>query len=220
MVQEDIIITADVADQPAATKNVKSQVSRKLASLALAKYEQKGRFRVRQREQFRRALLTAGEALGWELLIVGEQSPVEKASEDLAKLTRKGTRSLIRDLTDEITAKRTEVPRLRATAKSMQKLAEDRSTEYPVEITYLRSAKDAVEGFVTKTETLVLNDAGEAEAAATKMENKIDSWARIREDMLEDLKQQRSQLEEMSGTLSEFVRASKPMLREVLAIVH
>ena len=211
---------ADVAVQQVSTEAEKGSVSRRLASLALARHEQEGRLRVRQREQLRRALFSAGESLGWESLTAGEADPVEGASKDVARLTRNGTRSLMRDLDNEITAKKREMTQLKAVAKSIQKLAKDGATTYPAEVTYTHTARGSTTGYVTKTETLVLADAAEAEGAAAKIEKKMDAWAKLREEMLKDLKRRQQQLDELKGTVTEFVSSSEGLLVEVFAVLH
>jgi hypothetical protein len=70
---------------------------------------------------------------------------------------------------------------------------------------------------VTKTEELVLKDADEASSAADKIEKKLENYAKLRDEMLEDLKHERRQLGKMREGLGKFVADSNGLVLEVLA---
>lgn len=218
-VEEGIISTENVAEQTQ-TRGEKSQLSRTLASLALTRFKQDGRFGVRQREQLRRALLAVGEAEGWDSLSVEEADPIEGASKDIVRLTRNGVRSMMRDLSKEISTKKAEMKQLKAAAKAIRALAEDRSTTYPAEFSYTHTGKEPAAGLVTKTVELVLNDAEEAEDAAALIDKRMELWGRLNEEMLEKLDQQEQQINEMKGNIVQFVSSTEALMHEVFAVLR
>jgi hypothetical protein len=187
-----------------------------LATLAKAWAIQDGRLRVRQREQLRRALAAAAECLGWGMII---DDAVETATRDVAKLTKAGTRALTRDLADELASKKTEMSQLEKVSSSMHKLAEKNAFVDPVEVSYSRTAREA-DHLVTKTESVTLTDAQEAEDAAQMIEKKMTSWGKLREEMVEDLKREQRQLDELEDSLPGFVESSKGTVREVFATLY
>ena len=73
---------------------------------------------------------------------------------------------------------------------------------------------------VTKTEELTFADAEEAERAARTIENKLDSWERLRAQMLEDLKRRQEQLEELKERLAAFTESFRGLVVEVFAILY
>ena len=110
--------------------------------------------------------------------------------------------------------------RLQKSVKAIWKLAEDESTEYPQDVSYSHTARDATVGLVTKTEELTLADAGEARDAAQVIEKRTETWGKLREQMIADLKQKQKQLEEMKSELTEFAESTQGLVREVLATLH
>jgi len=176
--------------------------------------------KVRQREQLRRTLVMAGGLLAWDILPNGTADPVEEASKHVKKLARDGTRAIAKDLADETADKRAETKQIKGVAKALLKLAKDRKTEYPAEVIYVHTTKNPAQGLVTKTETLTLNDAGEAEDAAANLEKRLPRSSDLKDQMLVELKQKQKVLDEMKAGLPEFVDSSKPLLGEVFAILH
>lgn len=195
-------------------------VAKKLASLALERHQQNGRLKVRQREQLRRTLVAAAEVLGWETLNTGNQDPVIEAAKDMAKLARNGTKALEQDLIDEVTVKKAETTTLKGVAKQLHKLSKDKKIEYPVEMSYEHTAKTPGQGLVTKTAELVLKEPGEAESAALDIEKRLPRWGDLKDEMLEELKRQQDQLDDMRSGLPGFVEAYRGLLAEVFAILH
>jgi len=193
------------------------EAGRRLASLALEKLQQDGALGVRQREHLRRALATAAAALGWDLIPGSKTDRMAAATKDVAKLADVGAHLLERDLADLLTEKKGEMLRLKKVAKSVQKLAADSDASYPAEVEYSHTARDGSGGLVTKTETLTLSDAGEALNAATTLEKRLEGFAKLRDQMLEELKHRQRQVGEMRHGLSSFVESSNGLVVEVLA---
>lgn len=184
--------------------------------MAKAWANQDGRLRVRQREQLRRALAAAAESLDWAMI---NEDEVEIATRDVAKLTEAGKRALTQDVVEELASKKTEMSELEKVANSMRALAEKDDFADPVEISYLRTAREA-DQLVTKTESLTLAEAQEAEDLANLIEKKMNSWGKLREEMIEHLKREQQQLDELEDTLPEFVQHSKGTVREVFATLY
>ncbi len=191
-------------------------VARQLASLALALVEQEGPLGVRQREQLRRALATAGDALGWTGAVASSGDSVVVASKDVMTMAKSGARSMASDLTEELARKRTEASQIADTAAAARKLSEDADTTYPAEITYCYTARDATHGVVTKTETLTVNDARETLSAAEAIERSVPGRTKLADLMVLNLEQKQVRVDEMTRTLSEFLKSSQELLREVI----
>lgn len=191
-------------------------VARELACIALAWTSQGRELRVRQREQLRRALTAAADFLGWSTL---ERDRIEIAIHEVQTLANAGGRSVTDDLERELTEKRTEIPRLRQAAERLHALAEETSLETPVEFIYCHTARQG-DDLVTKTETVTIADQREAVEAAEAIERKLDVWEKLRAQMVDELKQQRRRVEEMSDHLSDFADSQRGLVREVFAILH
>jgi hypothetical protein len=195
-------------------------VARELASIALVQMQQGGQLSIRQREGLRRTFATVAEHLGWDALEAGVADPIDVATRDLLRLAERGARLLDDQLTDELADKKTETSRLGQVLKAIGKLAEDDSFGEPVEVAYRHTAKDGAQGWVTKEATVTLTSASEAQQAARGIENNVDGWDRLREDMVSELKRRRRQLAEMKKTLPSFLQSSRGLLSEVLASLH
>lgn len=191
-------------------------VSRQLASLALAQVEQEGHLGVRQREQLRRALAAAGEALGWAGRVAAIEDAVAEISKDVMTMAKSGAKAMARDLAEELAAKKTEISQIRRAAASVNKLAENKKTTYPTEITYCFTARDATGDLVTKTETLPMNDAEEALSAVATIQKNPTGRTKLKDLMIADLKQKQKQVEVMTNTLSDFLEYSHDLMRDVL----
>jgi hypothetical protein len=189
-----------------------AEVARQLASLALAYMEQDGRFSVRQREQLRRALAVAGDERGWSGAAVDRGDP----SKEFLALGKSGTKATAKDVANELAMKKTELSRLEKTIASIRKLEGKPDTAFPVEIPYTFTARDAVHGLVTKTETVTVNNEKEAVAAGDSLEKTITSRTKLADLMTIDLKQKQKKLEKMAPTLPDFVKASQELLAEVM----
>lgn len=195
-------------------------VSKALASLALARMKQDGSLRVRQREQLRRALAKAGDGLGWVTLRGGLVDRVKRATKDVTALADAGTQALEGELAAAVADKKREIAELSQVAASVQSLATDAEASFPAEVEYSHTARTGTRLLITKTETLTLADRDEALSAAATLEKRIEGWAKLRDQMLEELKDRQRQLRELKGTLSGFVDSSQGLVGEVLATLY
>lgn len=188
-----------------------------MALLALEKLRQDGTLGVRQREQLRRAFSAAADELDWSSMPGSNDDRVAAATSDVEELAAAGALSLERDLAEMLEEKKAEMEQLEGIVASLERLAADEETSYPTEVVYSHTARDGTRRLVTKTETLTLNDADEARAAAAKVEKRLESFAKLRDQMIEDLEQRQAQLDEMRHGLSGFVASSNGLVVEVLA---
>lgn len=195
------------------------RVTGDLAAIAVARVKQQGRLKVRQREQLRRAIERAGETLGWAATAPFKSDPVGELSKEVGKLVRKGARRMKRDVRQELEDKEQEIAELQKVVKAVEKLADDPDS-LPAEVSYQHTARHASQGLVTKTETLELESVEDAEKAARKMNKRIKRWTKYRDQMLEELEQERQYLTTTTKNLSEFVDTSRPVLGEVLATMY
>lgn len=192
------------------------EAARELASLALEKQSRDGVLVVRQREQLRRALATAADVLDWGEIPGAEKDRVAAATRDVAELAEAGARALEQDLAELLTMKENEITQLKEAARSVRALAGDENTTYPAEIEYSHTVRDSARHLVTRVETVVLNDAGEAESASSKIEKGFEGAAKLRDQMVEVLKQRQREIHEVRGDLRLFADGSSGLLLEVL----
>ncbi len=191
------------------------QAALKLASLAMAWMKQDRQLRVRQREELRRALARAAEFRGWAA-IGGD--PMESAIKDVKSLTKSGSNFIAQELEAELADKKIEVSQLREVAISIHELAGTADWGDPVEVSYSHTVR-AGDGRATRPETLNLVDAGEAKEAAATIEKRLDTWEKLRGQMLDDLKRRQRQVNEMRDSISAFAESSRGLVGEVLAIL-
>lgn len=196
------------------------EVSRQLATVALARVEQDGHLSVRQREQLRRALSTAGAELGWIRRSASNKDPVSKVSKDVLTMAKVGAKAMAKDLEEELARKRTEMDQVTEAAAAARELAEDPDASYPTEMTYYFTARNASQVLVTKTETIEVNDAKEALSASEAIERNIAGRAKLADLMTLDLEAKQSQIEVMTRTLPDFVKFAQQLLREVLVTLQ
>lgn len=196
------------------------RIARQVTSLALVRIKQGGRLNVRQREDLRRALARAGETLGWGMTAAHSEDPLVAVTKTVKRLVRSGARSLKREVADDLTEKKREEKQLEKVIEEIRSLAEDQATEYPVDVTYSHTARDAASGLVTKTETLTFVDAEEALQAAKKIEKRMGRWAKLRSQMVDDLKQRQTRVGEVTSNLTEFVDSSRPLLRDIMVTLR
>lgn len=191
-------------------------MSRELATLALEWVKQGQKLRVRQRERLRRVLAVTADVMSWQSV---SKDGLDKATKDIAKLARSGTRSIRRELDRERETKRSESRSLKTAVKELRKLAESSDSDGPTEFSYSYTARSPSWGLVTKTEELTLADADEATAAADTVEKRSATWDKLRIEMLEELKAKDNRWAELSGSLSDFAQAYRGLVKEVLATV-
>jgi hypothetical protein len=192
------------------------EIGRSLASLGVVRIDKGAELNVRRIEKLRRALAEAGQPLRWSEVAALSDDPVGVASKDVKKLVRSGAISLGRSVSDELVEKKAEYERLTELVTTLDELAEDPDVEYPAEVTYTRTARSPGEGYVVRTETLTLNDPTEVLRAARKIEKSLPSWARLRDEVMEDLRRKQDTLATLSGSLSDLVESWKGVLGEVL----
>ncbi len=141
----------------------------------------------------------------------------EAVAADIQRLTRAGIRQLERDLEAEITEKRNEGRQLKQTVTALAKLAEKDEAAFPAELEYWYTAKDGGDGLMTKTETVVLEDPGEAEKMAEKLEQRLDRLGLLSDQMVEQLKRRQQTISAAKAEVSSFVRGTAWLVDEVLA---
>ena len=192
-------------------------VCRQLAALALAQLEQEGPLGVRQNEQLRRALATAGDALTWTATAAHSDDSITEVSKDFMTMAKGGSRAMGRDLAKELAAKKVEVKQLNDTLASATKLAEGPDSAYPAEITFSYTVRDAFAELITKTETVTVTETAEAASAAAALARSMPARTKLADLMITELKRKQSQLEVMTKGLSDFIESSQGLLREVIA---
>jgi len=195
------------------------EIALSLAKLGVRRVKKADALSVRRREQVRRALAEAGEALGWPRVAALRDDSVDVAARDVKKILRRGVRSLKRKASRQLAEKEAEGQRLEEVLETIRSLGEDPDLEYPTVITYTRTAKDPVRGFATRSETLEIGDAEEAKKAAEKMERSLPRWAKHREHMIENLRRRRQSLDEASRQLGDVVESWRGLFQEVLVIM-
>jgi TPR repeat protein len=196
------------------------EVSRQLATVALARVEQDGHLSVRQREQLRRALSTAGDMLGWIRRAAGSKDSVSEVGKDVLKMAKVGAKAMAQDLAADLASKRTEMDQVMEAAAAARELAEDPDATYPTEMTYYFTARNASQVLVTKTETIEAYDAKEALSASESIERNIAGRQKLADLMVLDLEAKQGQIEVMTRTLPDFVKFSHQLLREVLVTLQ
>jgi hypothetical protein len=175
---------------------------------------------VRQSEYLRRAFTRAAGAFRWESIPGGNADRVAVAAKDATELADVGAQLLDQDLADLLTAKRGEIQQIKKVAKSIHNIATNPGTTYPAEVTYSHTMKSAVGGLVTKTVVLNLNDSAAALSAATALEGRMEALAKLRDLMLEDLRDRQRQVKLMRKGLPDFVESSNGVLVELLGASH
>jgi hypothetical protein len=201
-------------DRPPERSPVVVGVSRQLATLALS---HRGRVLThRQREELRRALSTAGDALGWSEQHAGSEDPVADLVGEVVALAMEGIQDLDREMEQERAEKKTEASRLELSVRSTRALAENAKAVYPAEISYSYTVRDSYQQLITRTATSTVNDAREALAAADALEKSIEGRAKLADLMVIELEQRRQQLRDLERHLPDFVDSSRDLLREVI----
>jgi signal recognition particle subunit SEC65 len=132
-------------------------------------------------------------------------------------MAKGGSRAIGRDLAKELAAKKVEVKQLADTLASTTKLVEDPKTEYPSDITFSYTVRDAFTELVTKTETVTVTETGEATSAAAALARSMPARTKLADLMNIELKRKQSQLEVMTKGLSDFIESSRGLLQEVIA---
>jgi len=192
------------------------EIAQILARLGLIRIRKGEPLNVRRRERVRRALAEAGQSLGWAHVAALSENPVDTAATDLKKIVRGGVRSLQRELDREIADKKDEAKRLQALLGKVQDLTDDADAALPTEIVYTRTSKSPTDGLITKTETLSLTTAEEALQAARTFERSMPRWERLRDQMLDEMRETQEHLGLLSREISGVVNGWRGLLGEVL----
>jgi hypothetical protein len=195
------------------------RVSREISTLALAEMNQHGQLNVRQKEQLRRALTTAGDELGWIDIETKSGDPMVEINKAVLRMARNGAKAMAKDLAEQLAAKKKETRALEKMKLALMKLGEDPNTEYPVILSYDYTARDSSQNPITKTENLELNEASEAISASEGMERSTNSRTKLTDLMIVRLKEQQVRLDEMTALLPEFVKSTHPVIEAVLLIL-
>ena len=195
-------------------------VARQLGALALAQSEQEGRLGVRQKEQLRRALSAAGDALRWPGTSESTNESIAAVSKDVLALSKRGAKAMAKDLAAELARKKTEVAELAEISEALRVMSEDEGTSYPVEMSYPYTARDATYGQVTKTENLLLNEAREALSSSESIAKGIPSRTKLADLMIIALTAKQGREEVMTRGLPDFVKSTHELLREVIVTLQ
>ena len=192
-------------------------VACQFAALALAQMHQEGSLGVRQGEQLRRGLATAGDALGWIGRTAASDDPVGEVAGDVLKLAKGGAKVMEKDLAEELVRKKTEINQIITTSAGVRVTAENPKTIYPFEINYSFTARDATGQLVTKHDTLTPETPEEAMKAAVTVEKNMPSREKLTGLMVIDLHEKQKQLGIMAKQLPDFVKSTHGFLRDVIA---
>lgn len=191
-----------------------------LAVLALAQAEQDGLLGVRQGEQLRRALATAGDILAWTSLVASSSDVIADVGKDVLTMCKAGSKSIASDLAEELVRKTAEMDQLLTAAAATRVLAEDPDTAYPREVVYSYTVRDAYQGLVTKTETVTVNDVKETNSAADGIERNLTGRTKLRDLMIIDLEQKQVKLDSMTRALPDFITSTHELLNQVISTLQ
>ena len=206
--------------RPSARSDDYRRLGRQVAAIALIRTGQGGRLNVRQKEELRRALLEAGEALLWDEMAVKGKNPLDAIADDLGKLTKSGIRVIEREVEADLKDKKSEMKRLVKVVEGARKLAEAKDDAFPTDISYSHTARAAAQGLVTKIETVEVTTQDEATSCADSIEKSMNRWEGLKDQMIDELQKKQALLTKLRGELPDFVKAQRTMLREVVAILH
>jgi hypothetical protein len=192
-----------------------AEARRKLASLALEQRRQNGVLGLRQSEMLRRTLGFMGEALEWDLLPGSSADRLSAARKDVAKMAKGGVDLLSRDLALALDRKKTEIALLKQVVAAVRDLAVD---AFPTEVTVAFTARSRLGRLVTKTEAFALADGAEALRVAEGLEKRENDRVRLRDEMVEELKEGQRELSEMLKELRSFAASTDHVVADVLAM--
>jgi hypothetical protein len=192
------------------------EIARALTTLGLVHVEQDGVLNVRQREELRRALAEAGEALAWDVKSATSANPMPDVVKDLKKLVKAGAKTLKAEVAAELKKKSSEERKLEKTVEVLTKLTEKSEKAFPAEISYSHTARDITRGFFTKTEEIVLEDVSQAKETLATVEKSLNRWGKLRVQMHEELQQTDKRLKVLVSDLEPFVISSRRLIDELL----
>ena len=192
------------------------EIARALTTLGLVHVEQDGILNVRQREELRRALAEAGEALAWDVKSATSADPMPDVVKDLKKLVKAGAKTLKAEVAAELKKKNSEERKLEKTVEVLTTLSEKSEKAFPAEISYSHTARDITQGFFTKTEEVVLEDVSQTKETLATVEKSLNRWGKLRVQMHEELQQTDKRLKVLVSDLEPFVISSRRLIDELL----
>jgi hypothetical protein len=207
-------------ERPSSRSDDYRRLGRQVAAIALVRTGQGGRLNVRQKEELRRALAEAGEALLWDEMAIKGKNPLDSIADDLSKLTKSGIRVIEREVETELKGKKTEIKRLEKAVAEARKLSEGKPDAFPMQFSYTHTARAAAQGLITKIEIVEFAAPDEASSCADSIEKSLSRWESLRDQMIDELQKKQSQLGKLHTGLPDFVKAQRTMIREVIAVLH
>lgn len=217
---EDPVISVKAEGSTNSTSKVSSpdvsETARRLTTLGITRIKQEGRLNVRQREQLRRAIAKAGEALGWSTTSATSANPIADIRKEVEQLIKEGSRTMKRELEATQAAKESEISELEGVAASALELSESDDPDYPAEISYSHTARDAARGLITNVETHTVSDASEAESVAGTIQKSLNKWDKLQTQMMNDLDEKQRLLNQLDRNLSDFVDSIEDLVPDVL----
>jgi hypothetical protein len=195
-------------------------VARQLAVIALADVNQEGQLSVRQREQLRRALASAGEGLAWNVTVANSTDALRDVTKDVLALSKAGAKGMAADLVDELAMKEGEMEQISEVSESAREMSENEGTAYPLDVSYHYTVRDVTQGLATKIETITANDAKEMLSAADSIARSLPSRGKLADLMIVALGKKQLQVEITKKTLPDFTKSLQQLLEEVLANLH
>ena len=192
------------------------EIARELTRLGLVHVEHNGILNVRQREELRRALAEAGEALAWDVKSATSADPMPDVVKDLKKLVKAGAKTLKAEVAAELKKKNSEERKLEKTVEVLTTLSEKSEKAFPAEISYSHTARDITQGFFTKTEEVVLEDVSQTKETLATVEKSLNRWGKLRVQMHEELQQTDKRLKVLVSDLEPFVISSRRLIDELL----
>jgi hypothetical protein len=136
----------------------------------------------------------------------------------VVKLAEAGLEVLKMELAETIARKKTELASLRRVVAEVQDLAGDADTTYPTEIQIAFTARSSLGRLITKNESIVLADRPGALVVVEDLQRRENDRSRLRDEMIEELKQDQRQLSEVKKELPSFVASTEQLVTDVLAL--
>lgn len=157
--------------------------------------------------------------MNWDLVASFRKAPVDEVTVDVRRLTQAGLKAIEKGLESEISEKRQEIRRLKGVAKTLRKLADEKDA-FPIEIEYQYTSSSGKGQYETKTKELQIDSADSAQDAARKLDDQVERLGRLRDEMVQVLEKKKDVVGQARVELREFVRRARPLIGEVLAVLH
>jgi hypothetical protein len=107
---------------------------------------------------------------------------------------------------------------LRRVVAEVQDLAGDADTTYPTEVQIAFTSRTSLGRLITKNESIVLADRPGALVVMEDLQRRENDRSRLRDEMIEELKQDQRQLSEVKKELPSFVASTEQLVTDVLAL--